>query len=365
MSGGNSKMIEPIKEYFKYLFALAFYYSGSFWLMSSVKKRRKRPWPLVLMYHRIVDDREKAGLQPGIYVTKNTFEKQVAFMAKKYNILAMNQFSSNLNQGRVYSANDLIITFDDGWRDNFINTYPVLKKYNVAATIFLTVDFIGTQYLFWFQEISSLLSGDNSRNRQIADTITAVLKKYPQSPSAQKLLNENIESILADRDRFIEKLKKLDTAITYDITAETRKLFNNNPINSSDERQLLNWGEVLEMSRAGLEFGSHGLSHRLLDSLSSNDVAKELIESKKEIEFKLGKPIDSFTYPNGNYNREIESQVEKAGYTCAFIVGINPESVIKPDRYAIDRIGVHNGISISPSGKFSQAMFAWHLYRKA
>jgi peptidoglycan/xylan/chitin deacetylase (PgdA/CDA1 family) len=210
-----------------------------------------------------------------------------------------------------------------------------------------------------------MLSLDESQNARLTDTIIDVLNKYPDSDSAKRLLNENLENILLDRDLFVEKLKSLQTPIIYEITAEARKIFGNKPINGNDERQLLNWDEVLEMCRDGIEFGSHGLSHRLLDSLGSKEIEKELAESKKVIESKLGKPIYSFTYPNGNYNRDIESQIEKAGYLCAFIVGKNSDSGSRPDRFAIDRIGIHNGISVGPSGKFSRAMFAWHLYMKA
>jgi peptidoglycan/xylan/chitin deacetylase (PgdA/CDA1 family) len=128
-------MIGAVKAYLKYLIAIAFFYSGLYRVLFSIKKRNKRPWPLVLMYHRVIVEHEKAGLQPGIYVTKNVFAKQVAFMSAKYNIMAMSQFALGINKGEHYSGSDLIITFDDGWRDNFSNAFPILKKHDVAATI--------------------------------------------------------------------------------------------------------------------------------------------------------------------------------------------------------------------------------------
>jgi peptidoglycan/xylan/chitin deacetylase (PgdA/CDA1 family) len=359
-------MGESINILIKYALALALYYSGIIPVLQKLRASLfKRRWPIVLMYHRVIRGESAAGLQPGMYVSSDSFEKQAAYLARKYNILSMSEFISGIRENRTYPGGDLLITFDDGWRDNYDNAFPILKKYRVPATIYLTTDFIGSNKSFWFQEISSLISRNKSRTRQFAEAITAVLRKHPDSEAAGKLLNDNIESALADRDQFIEKLKGLETEIIYEIIAITRKLSNNYPIQSNDERQMLDWDEVRRMSNENVDFGSHGLSHRLLDSLDSNEVAKELIESKKTIEDKLAKPAYSFTYPNGNYNREIEKQTERAGYACAFIVGKNPKAAGEPDKYTIDRIGVHNDISIGPGGKFSKAMFAFHLYRYA
>lgn len=356
-------MIGVIKIYLKYIFALIFYYSGACWLFSRAKSRRRRPWPLVLMYHRIVQPEDTIGLQPGMYVYKDVFEKQLNYLATHFSITAVREFASNIGNSPEYSGSDLIITIDDGWRDNYTNAFPILVKHKTGAAIYLTADFIGTDYLFWFQEISSLLSNPDIKYNQLAETIKGVLIKFPDSNKACELLNENITGLLTEHDRFIEILKKLDAAVTLEITGELRKLARNNPIKNDEERQLLNWDEVRLMAKAGIEFGSHGLTHRLLDSLDLEEALKELAESKKAIEDRLGQSVCSFTYPNGNYNEDVKKLVEKAGYACAFIVGKNPTNQRRPDRFAIDRAGVHNGVSINPFGGYSTAMFAWHLYR--
>jgi peptidoglycan/xylan/chitin deacetylase (PgdA/CDA1 family) len=356
-------MTTVLRSIVKYVFALAFYYSGIGGLLLYIKKRRRRPWPLVLMYHRIVEPKDAAGLQPGMFVYKDIFEKQIEYISRCFRILSIGDFTRGLAENRRYGGDEMIVTIDDGWRDNFTNGLPIFKKYNIGATIYLTANFIGTDYLLWFQEISSILSRPDINTEMLAEAIKGILRKYPDSTNARELLNNNIVSLLTERDRFIEILKKLDAAVTLEITGEFRKLTRKYPIKNDEERQLLNWDEVRAMAQNGIEFGSHGLSHRLLDSLDTEEAYKELIESKAIIEERLGRPISSFTYPNGNYNRDIEVLVEKAGYDCAFIVGKNRANQEKRDRFAIDRAGVHNGVSVSPFGKYSKAMFAWHLYR--
>lgn len=356
-------MIGTAKIWLKYFIALAFYYSGACLLLSSKKRRRSRPWPIVLMYHRIIEPKDAKGLQPGMYVYNDVFEKQIKYLSSNFKICSISEFAAGLDKYSGYRGNDLIITIDDGWRDNYINAFPILKKNNASAAIYLTINFIGTKYLFWFQEISSILSRPDLEFDRFADGIKTVLNKHPNFVQARELLKENIAGLLSDRDHFIEILKKLEPDITLEIAALLTKLTGKIPIQNDEERQMLDWDEVRLMAQAGIEFGSHGLTHRLLDSLDLDETFKELDESKKAIEGKIGKPICSVTYPNGNYNKDVEKLVEKAGYACAFIVGKNPANKNVPDRFAIDRTGVHNGVSINPFGAYSKAMFAWHLYR--
>lgn len=356
-------MIATLKSTLKYGFALMFYYSGCCRLLMRFKRRGNRPWPIVLMYHRIIEPDNALGLQPGMYVYKDVFEKQVGYLSKYFRIRSVSDFAHEIDNHDRYRGDELIITIDDGWRDNYTNALPIFKKYNIGAAIYLTANYIGTMYLFWFQEISSILSNPGQDFDSFAETIRAALREFPDSIRARELMNENIAELLKERDRFIEILKRLDPAITHKITDGISRMEGNNPTMNNEERQILNWNETRQMAQAGIEFGSHGLSHRLLDSLDMDDVYKELAESKRIIEENLGQSICSFTYPNGNYNSDIEKLVEKAGYSCAFIVGKNPINKTKPDRFAIDRISVHNGVSVNPFGKYSKAMFAWHLYR--
>jgi peptidoglycan/xylan/chitin deacetylase (PgdA/CDA1 family) len=357
---------ESMKRLIKYVIAVVIYYSGLLPLLSKLKPtRQKRRWPIVLMYHRVIEQSDITGLQPGMYVTIDSFDRQATYLSRKYNVLSMADFVSGLSDNREYNYNDLLITFDDGWRDNYENAFPILKKYRVPATIYLATDFIGTNRNFWFQEISSILTRQKNQQKQIADILSAILAKYHNSSMAGKLLSENMLELVADTDRCIERLKQLEPEINYEIVAELGKLPSNNPITNLDDRQLLDWDEVLLMNKENINFGSHGLSHKLMNLLDLSEVTRELTESKKIIEERLGKSVSTFTYPNGNCNEEIIKLTEQAGYACAFIAGKNRDESIKNDKFAIERIGVHNDISIGLTGKFSKAMFALHIYRNA
>lgn len=106
----------------------------------------------VLMYHSVSDD------EKFLSVPLENFEKQMAFIKKEnYKILSLDEFKEIINK-KTFSTKNLMLTFDDGYQDNYEIVYPLLKKYNFFAVIFLVIDLIGKEnYLTWNQikEMSS------------------------------------------------------------------------------------------------------------------------------------------------------------------------------------------------------------------
>lgn len=111
---------------------------------------KSEPWQ-VLMYHRIVEpevlDEE---IEPGMYVTPKAFQMQMEYISKNYNVISLSTLIENLEAKSILKKNTLVLTFDDGWVDNFTNAFEVLRKFDLPATIFLATDFIGQKdYLSW------------------------------------------------------------------------------------------------------------------------------------------------------------------------------------------------------------------------
>lgn len=110
-----------------------------------------------------------------------------------------------------------------------------------------------------------------------------------------------------------------------------------------DTRYVLNWKEILEMKDAGIEFGSHTVSHPILSCLSNSEVERELVESKMKIEEQLGEECIAFSYPNGGKGdfgeREI-SLLEKIGYEYAVSYIHGAETWRWANRYSLHRLQV-------------------------
>lgn len=99
----------------------------------------------VLMYHSI----DNEILNP-MKVSKEKFEEQMKFLKDNgYTTLTLDELYDSFENGKPVPKKSLAITFDDGYRDNYTNAYPILKKYGLKATIFVIAGFTdkGNAYL--------------------------------------------------------------------------------------------------------------------------------------------------------------------------------------------------------------------------
>ena len=106
-------------------------------------------------------------------------------------------------------------------------------------------------------------------------------------------------------------------------------------------RRYLIWPEVRALADAGMEIGSHGVTHRRLADLTSEEARAELTRSKEQLEAILGKRVEIFAYPYNSVRRWIEPLARDAGYRAAAAGSVHGSA----DRFALYRVGVYRGTS--------------------
>jgi peptidoglycan/xylan/chitin deacetylase (PgdA/CDA1 family) len=234
----------------------------------------------VLMYHRIVPG-TPAGSKHGIWVTAADFERQMlSLRLRAYSPITFERYKDFLAGKASIPRKPVIITFDDGYRDNYTFAFPLLKKFGFPAVIFLVTD-ARRRTNFWDAD-------------------------EPQEP-------------------------------------------------------LLGTAEVGEMSAAGIEFGSHTVSHQDLTRCSKEDLDRELSGSKKAIEKLLGKNIVSIAYPYGRVNEMVKTAAADAGYSFGIAADSGP-FVFYDDFFEIRRSQVFPWTGFAGFWKKTQP---WYLrYKK-
>jgi len=136
--------------------------------------------PLIFYYHRVCDPEDDFLASPDLVVSNNNFEKQMQFIKEEFNVLPLDVAIGHFKKGKRLSCRDIAITFDDGYIDNYINAYPILKKYGISATIFITTGYIGSSNLLWWDRLSLIIKA--MRNTEIkwgdfsSDLLTRGLK---------------------------------------------------------------------------------------------------------------------------------------------------------------------------------------------
>lgn len=294
------------------------------------------------MYHRVIN--KDMSIQAGMYVTPQNFRRHLEVIKNNFTAAPLDCLINNEGFATQQESNKplCILTFDDGWKDFYDNAYPLLKEYNIPATVFLPTDFIGSQKQFWTDLFTYLLINRNSRessettNSQFS-LIIEQIEKF--SGSFEQKLENGIE--------FLKNYPKetIDTALA--VLAKKWQV----DLNMSS-RTFLSWEEVGEMYSTGLvSFGSHTVHHPILTTMQNIDeLRKELTESYACLLERgvVSKSNICFCYPNGKYSDEIAHLVRETGYRLAVTTKTGHNQAYN-NRFTLNRIGIHQDISSTPS----------------
>lgn len=231
----------------------------------------------ILMYHKINPNPSVGGY--GLRVCPRDFEKQVAYLARSgYNSISLAELADHHDQGKLLPPRPVIITFDDGYQDNYTYAYPILKKYGMTATIFV-----------------------------VAGTVGGI-----------------------------------------------------NEFDYNDGRQPKNimagWKELKEMAEGGIIIGAHTLRHPHLANLKPEEARTEIQEGKRILEEGLGRPVEFFAYPYGNFDLSTVDIVRKSGFRAA-VATEQGLGKYREGPFTLKRIRVRGDYSY---GRFLQELTKFH-----
>jgi peptidoglycan/xylan/chitin deacetylase (PgdA/CDA1 family) len=350
-------MKDSLRKIVKQMLANLIFYSGFLSLYLYLRgKLSSRPDFIILMYHQVLDVKHNREnhLPLGMVTLENTFAEQMGYLREHSNVISLDQLVNCLRDKKRLPPRSVVITFDDGWRDNYLFAFPILRKYDLPAAVFLSTDYIGTSRIFWFHLVNLILQTQALTSQKMVD----ILNRFEQiSPEKKRGIAES----LAYPDVFINELKKIRPQIQEKIITEMLSASDVRMGKSDKRRMTLGWDEIREMGENRICFGSHAGSHRILTHLGPDQIRKELTESKKIIEEKTKRPVSFFAYPNGDYTPQIKELVKETGYLCACAVEGTGKKEYEMDLFALPRIGIHEGMSIGIRGGFSKALFACHI----
>jgi len=341
-------MAKIIKYFIRVLFGGLFLYAGIFHIIRffyNVCGRRIT----IVTYHRITDRKisEIEASLPFLFTSRQVFEKQLVFMKKWYNVITPKELIECKKNGKS-PWNSLIITFDDGYEDNFRNAYKTLSNMNLRAAFFITVDKISNKNAkpFWWDRLYYYL-------KEIQKQDGEALKKEVDS----ELLDMCVE-FKSNASEFFAKMNKEGTDNIERLLDRIEGKYRINNEKLYRENKMLNWDQISEMSQ-NHEFGSHSCTHGNLLRLGDDQKYHEIVESKMIIEKLMNRKVQVFCCPTGHMNEEIERFARKAGY--GFAVTTKPGINRMNGGYHLKRINIWEGTSLSLNGKFAKGYFSFKM----
>lgn len=283
----------------------------------------------VLIYHRVIDLSDDPQQMA---VSIKLFDKHLQYLKKNFQIISLQELVSDL-KSRIVRKKSLVITFDDGYFDNYVNALPLLEKYEIPATIFVSSDYVNTDKLFWWDELEQIIL----RGKSIEDSLTL---KINASECSWTEISENKLNVFNEVHKLLKSSSEEQRLIAM---ASLREQFDTNSIVT--EYRALTKAELLRLSNSPLiEIGAHTATHCVLSNETRERQMHELVESKKALEQIIKKEIFSFSYPFGSEN-DISiftpQFVESAGFNCA-VANIQNFTDKHSELYKIPRILIRN-----------------------
>ena len=276
----------------------------------------------ILMYHRVAPRNDTWSLEP---LDPQSFRKQIEYFSQSYEILPLDRLVRYILQGNSLPKKAIAITFDDGYKDNFQYAYPILKKYHVPATIFLTTGHIGTDKLFWWDKVSYIIQHSFLEKLALGEVGSYSLRSEIDKLHARSIVIERMKELPQERKELL--IDRLVSISGVDIPFGLGKGLN------------LTWNEIREMNNEGIDFGAHTVNHPCLVNLPLEQAKWEIVQSKTDIEEQLGKEVNAFSYPNGDLSLKLVKLIKESGFKYAVSVLPNKLTSSKDNPYKLSRIG--------------------------
>jgi peptidoglycan/xylan/chitin deacetylase (PgdA/CDA1 family) len=275
------------------------------------------------MYHGVAPD----GAQ--------SLAAQLRYLARHFKVVSLEAMVDRLMNHSFPLTNEIVLTFDDGLRNNLTAVYPILRELQLPATFFVCPALVESGTWLWNHEMRCRLQTLAS-----AELAEVRMKLLAPGTSVDGIVEWMKTLRLSQRRQAEATIRQAST--NFQPTASQRAVFD-----------MMDWDDLLSLDRALITVGSHTMSHPILTGLNSQEIELEILESRRCLEQRLQRTVDFFCYPNGAYDQRAHQLVHKT-YRAA----VTTESGVVDGREELD---LHRLPRI-PSAE-SAALTAWRLHR--
>ncbi|MGA2266985.1 MAG: polysaccharide deacetylase family protein [Bryobacteraceae bacterium] len=272
-------------------------------------RHRMRRQLLVLTYHGVVARRHTDRLRYANTVSVAEFEQHLRVLRRHFTPIGQADLLAWYEGRQSLPDNAVLVTFDDGYRNNLTLAVPVLKSHDIPCIFHVATGYIGTPRMLWTVEVVSRLLRWPDAFVPTPDGADAPV------PGGD-----------LERRQLASRLKEQCKRISWDVLQGYLQRLREPGIELEENEELyrfMTWDEVRELRRQGFEIGSHTVEHPILSQVSPAQLQFELMESKRRIEQETGEPCVAIAYPNGDpgsISNMVVKEARDASYRLGFTV---------------------------------------------
>lgn len=284
---------------------------------------------LVFNYHRVGNSTDSPFDRALWSATQDEFDQQVRFLKSNFTIARIADLKSLLV---APDERAVLITFDDGYRDNFEVAFPVLQQHKVPATFFIASGFIDQRNIAWWDELAWMVRRSELKSLPVFDghpQASDISGPEQQEATIKQLLRTYKHLPEQKTDAFLNEIAKA--------TGSGRC-----PPHIANE-MWMTWEMVRTMHAGGMDLGGHTVTHPVLANTDVDRQREEILQSKQRVETMVGCTMKAFSYPVGqrdSFDEQTKALLREAGYDWAFSFYGGFCSTHHPDRMNLPRVGV-------------------------
>jgi peptidoglycan/xylan/chitin deacetylase (PgdA/CDA1 family) len=272
----------------------------------------------VLAYHRVLADSQwqDFAFDPDLVsASASAFREQMAFVRTRMQPLRFAELLGYLDRGEALPPNAVIVTFDDGYDDNYRVAFPILRELGVPATFFVSTGHIDNGLPYVYDWLVHMICQTRATRLELPELDLHI--DLPDALAARRKIAADV----------LDRIKWLDDAIQHAVVAHLEQAWSMPRTPHPDSRPM-SWAQLREMQAGGMEIGSHGTFHRMLALLPRAQMHEEIETSRTAIARELGAAPQVLSYPVGGpnaYDDEVIATAQRAGFRigCTYICGSN------------------------------------------
>lgn len=294
----------------------------------------------ILAYHRVLESAEPPGFRFDpelISASAEQFHDQMKLLRRRFHPLSFEDLLACIDRGSRLPKHAVMVTFDDGYDDNYRVAFPILRDQGMSAMFFVSTGHIDSGQPYAYDWLVYMICTTEAERLQVPEAgIDAVI---PTTLDARRELVVNL----------LDRIKHLDADVQSGIIGRLERDWGIARAPHPDCLPM-NWDQLREMQRGGMEIGSHGVDHLMLSKLPREQMRREVFESKQRLEQELGVPAKVLSYPVGGphaFDESVEETVREAGYrlACSYMAGTS--TTAHASRYSLRRVAVERQVDAS------------------
>lgn len=270
---------------------------------------------LIVHYHKVKKAKNNHSTLPACdelvncSINQADFISQMQFLKEHFYPISLKEAILSLLKGLSIPPNSVVVSFDDGFKEVFLNAFPILKTYGIPATIFCPGQiFIKNgvrRGMLWDHTLFYILDNTQCKEFEINEKKYSLITEGEKRRTVVSILNGLREQPYTLKESFLALLaKELNVTIAEDAYGQL----------------YLSSEDILFMKEHGMNFGVHSMTHPYLSSVNGKELEVEVREAKKVVEEIAGETCPYFAWPYGesaSYNDAALKMVKESGYICA------------------------------------------------